>query len=429
MNYTYGWSKYNSSYKPMYSWERVYSAFQYRSNIDLNGYPITGAYSTYWGGGYVYEMRGKKSYVQGNLTLLQKSNWIDRNTRAVVIEFASFNPNIKLIVVAEIIVELLPTGGIVKSARFDTLSLFTEMTLFQKICGVLYLVFISFYVIQEISNVLNNGLSHLLQFWVLIEWALIFTSILSLSSFLMKSNESSKVSAFFKQTSGYGYYKLQNCVTLSLILDYSLAFCLVFGTLKFLKVFRFNKKLSFLGITLSNCVNELFAFGFMFLIIWISFAQLFHKFYHASALDLSTWFKALSTCFQMMLGKYNVFEILEVDATLGAIIYFIYNLMILIIIPLLISIINNSFRFIREETKNKQYDYHMVNHLDKKIKRIFNKRIEFASNDEIVYKDQFMSLNDKFDKLLILINDVRWISFSFLYLNYILFFLRCTLNN
>jgi hypothetical protein len=91
----------------------VYSAFQYRSNIDLNGYAIAGMYSTYSGGGYVYEMRGTKSFLKGNLTLLQNNNWIDRKTRAVVVEFAVFNPNINLTVVAEILFEFLPSGGII----------------------------------------------------------------------------------------------------------------------------------------------------------------------------------------------------------------------------------------------------------------------------------------------------------------------------
>jgi hypothetical protein len=39
-NYTYGWKSYNSSFKAAYSWERVYSAFQYRNSSELNGYPV-----------------------------------------------------------------------------------------------------------------------------------------------------------------------------------------------------------------------------------------------------------------------------------------------------------------------------------------------------------------------------------------------------
>ena len=39
-NYTYSWKSYNPSYKPTYSWERVYNACQYRNASELNGYPV-----------------------------------------------------------------------------------------------------------------------------------------------------------------------------------------------------------------------------------------------------------------------------------------------------------------------------------------------------------------------------------------------------
>ncbi len=65
-------------------------------------------------------MRGQKSYLQGNLTLLQLNSWIDSQTRAILIEFSIFNPNINLFGAAEIIVEFLPTGSILTSACFES---------------------------------------------------------------------------------------------------------------------------------------------------------------------------------------------------------------------------------------------------------------------------------------------------------------------
>ena len=55
---------------------RIYDEFQYRTASELNWYPVIGTYNSYVGGGNVYEMRGQKSYLQGNLTLLQFNNWI-----------------------------------------------------------------------------------------------------------------------------------------------------------------------------------------------------------------------------------------------------------------------------------------------------------------------------------------------------------------
>jgi hypothetical protein len=85
-NYNYSWKLYNSSYKPEYKFERVYQAFQYSSASELDGFPVSGIDDLFSSGGYVFEMRGQISYLKGNLTLLEKYNWIDRQTRAIIVD-------------------------------------------------------------------------------------------------------------------------------------------------------------------------------------------------------------------------------------------------------------------------------------------------------------------------------------------------------
>ena len=154
--YSYQWNAYNSSFKPVYNWERVHKAFQYHNSTDLNGFPLFGLYNNYWGGGYVYEMRGKMSYLQGNFSLLQNNSWIDRQTRAVFIEFSVYNPNINMFAVAEIIVEFLPSGTILTSSRFDPISLFnfyTGFAMLTLVCDIIYVLFIIYYMVIEIREI------------------------------------------------------------------------------------------------------------------------------------------------------------------------------------------------------------------------------------------------------------------------------------
>ena len=122
------------------------------------------------GGGYIYEMSGQKAYLEGNLTLLQINNWFDRQTRAVIIEFSVFNPNVNLIVVSEITIEFLPTGTIVTLFRFDPINLFANLSLFQTICHIIYILFIIYYSIKEIRQIFKQGRAYLFQFWTLVEW-------------------------------------------------------------------------------------------------------------------------------------------------------------------------------------------------------------------------------------------------------------------
>ena len=300
--------------------------FLNKTASELNGYPVVGTYNSYWGGGYVYEMRGQKSYVKGNLTLLQINNWIDRQTRAVIIEFSIFNPNINLIGVAEITVEFLPTGSIVTSSSFDPISVLTNLSLFQTVCHIIYMVFIIYYSIQEIRQFVKQGKVYLFQFWSYVEWSIILFSWTAFGLFFYRINAANAVGQFFTKTSGYGYFKLQNIAFWSLVLNYSLSFCIALGTLKFLKIFRFNKRISFLASTLSNCFHELKIFCIMFGYIYFSFVQLFYFFYHELMVQFSTIMRSMSTCFDIMLGKFQVQPLLQADSTFGPIFYCIYNI-------------------------------------------------------------------------------------------------------
>ena len=418
-NYSYNWDIYNSSFKPESSWDRIYHAFQYRSAAELNGYPVVGIYNSYWGGGYVYEMRGQKSYLQGNLTLLQKNKWIDRLTRAVIIEFSIFNPNINLIGVAEIVVEFLPTGTIIKSARFDPISLFSSLSQFSLVCDIIYLLFVVYYTIQEIRELYKQGKVYFLQFWAYIEWAIIIFSWIALGLYVYKIKVSSEVSQFFRETSGYAYYKTQNIVFWNLVLNYLFAVCIALGTLKCLKIFRFSKKISYLGSTLNNCAKELLGFCLMFFIVWISFAFLFNLYYEGKLLEFSTIIRSMTTCFDILLGKFHVDSLLVADSTFGPIFYFIFNVyVIFILITIFVSIINESFKVVREDSKKQ--DYHMINFLKNKL-GIKDERLSHSNQEknltstDKVYKDHLDFLPDKMDQLLNIINDVRCFYKKFLF--------------
>ena len=401
-NYNYSWKLYNSSYKPEYKFERVYQAFQYSSASELDGFPVSGIDDLFSSGGYVFEMRGQISYLKGNLTLLEKYNWIDRQTRAIIVDLSIFNPNINLIGVAEIIVEFLPTGTIVPSARFDPIQIFIHLSLFQLICHIIYMLFIIYYSIQEIRQFCKQGKMYLLQFWTFVEWSIIGFSWTAFGLFFYRINAADAVGKFFNQTSGYGYFKLQITAFWDLGLNYSLSFCIALGTLKFLKIFRFNKKISFLASTLRNCFKELISFGLMFGIIYFAFVQLFYFFYHKILYQFSTIMRSMVNCFEIMLGKFQVQPLLQADSLFGPIIYCTYNVCIIfILLTMFVSIINDSFKIIREDSKKQ--DYGMFEYMRDKIKSFFERKNE----NTIVYKDQIEYLTDKIDDLLLLVNDVK----------------------
>jgi hypothetical protein len=100
----------------------IHNAFLYKSSKQLDTYLYMGDHGTYGGGGYVYEFRGRLSYLRTNLSQLHQLEWIDEKTRAVMIQFSLYNPNVQLFTSVTFLIEFLSTGGVIPSVRFEPIS-------------------------------------------------------------------------------------------------------------------------------------------------------------------------------------------------------------------------------------------------------------------------------------------------------------------
>ncbi len=100
----------------------IHQAFIYQSSNKLDTYIYVGDYGTYNGDGYVYEFRGSLSNLRSNLSQLHQLEWIDKQTRAVIIQMSLYNPNVEMFTSATFLVEFLSSGGVYPTSRFEPLN-------------------------------------------------------------------------------------------------------------------------------------------------------------------------------------------------------------------------------------------------------------------------------------------------------------------
>ena len=157
-SYGFGWQTFSPTYVPPNGFQSIYDSFQFQTSENLQGLPLVGLHNTYEGNGYVYEMRGSLSYLRGNLSLLEAMSWIDEHTRAVFIEFASYNANINLLMVSTILVEFLPAGSVLTSFRFDPLNLFNDLAAnvaLKTVLALLVFAFVGYFMLQEVRHLVT----------------------------------------------------------------------------------------------------------------------------------------------------------------------------------------------------------------------------------------------------------------------------------
>jgi hypothetical protein len=68
--------------------------FKYTAASKLNGSTTASGVHVYTGGGYVLKVKGYITDFQDKMIALKKSNWIDNRTRAVIVEFTTYNAQV-----------------------------------------------------------------------------------------------------------------------------------------------------------------------------------------------------------------------------------------------------------------------------------------------------------------------------------------------
>lgn len=270
--------------------------YKFRTASSLDGYPYWGEMALYGGGGYVLKLNKDYSNMIADLIQLENEGWIDKYTRAIFLEFTVYNPSINLFSVSTLLAEFQPNGGVFSSFRFEPCNLLPYMNsalLFQVICEITYFAFTVFFVIKEITYIIKQKKQYFLQFWNLVDLGICVMSVTAIVIYFYRLFSINRLTEYFKETHGNEYMKFQYIGYWSEISNYIMGFLVFFATLKFMKLLRFNRKISLLSDTLKNSSKDLIHFSIILNVVFLAFIQVFYLVF-MSHLDIFKTF--VSSC-------------------------------------------------------------------------------------------------------------------------------------
>ncbi|CAF1222396.1 unnamed protein product, partial [Adineta steineri] len=329
----------------------ILKAFQYQSSKELDTYVYVGDYGTYSGDGYVYEFRGRLSDIKSNLSLLHQLQWIDSKTRAVIIQFTLYNPNVALYTSVTFLLEFLSASGVHSSARFEPLNFYVFTSLTQLICTIIYICFIIYFLIIEIKLLMKLKLKYFYEFWSIIQIGIISCSITSIIIYIWRSKEYNRLSSLFRETNGYVYVNLEMIVYVDDVLTSLLGFCCFFGTIKFIKFIRFNKSLRIFVQTLKYVTKELISFSLMFSIVFMAFLALFYLLFNSSIASCSSLLSTAQMLFETTLMSFDVTDFTGADPFLGPFCFSIFIIIVVFVcLSMFISILNDGFHHVEQNS-------------------------------------------------------------------------------
>ena len=379
------------------SYPNLSSSFQFTKSKYLKDSGYSGLFADYLSGGYVYRMAGDLSTVTNSLSALQKMNWIDQRTRAIFFDFTLYNPNVDLYAYCSFSFEILPSGTIIPFANIRIMNMWsTSREVLATGCMAAYLVVIGVLMAKEIKSYLSMRKAYFKQFWVYVDWTLFACSWTALPMYLYKIYALHSLLSDVAENH-ISYINLSNMVSWNSTLSYFLSFITFIATIKLIRLLRFNKKLSYLTNTIKRCTSDLTSFSVCFMVLYIAFVQLMFIIYNDRTLGYATFNKAMATNFLIILGKFDLRPFLSQNYAVGALIFAVYSIVIvMIMINVLVTIISDHFSKSRIEAK-KIKEASMFDHLQKKIKEVLpskNNRIDlYSAKSGVNYSDYVEHIN------------------------------------
>jgi hypothetical protein len=198
--------------------------------------------------------------------------------------------------------------------------------------------------LMEIESFFQLKLNYFRQFWSYIELGIIVCSWSSVGVYIWRYKESKRISHLFQQTNGYVYINLQLSAYVNDLLTFFYGFCCFFGTIKFLRLCRFNRRLSLFSETLRYAGKELLSFSLMFSIIFLSFLCLFYFLFISKLSSCSSLLHTTQMLFEITLFKFDSGQLTGAAIFLGPFCFSLFIILVVFIcMSMFLSIINDSF--------------------------------------------------------------------------------------
>ena len=190
---------------------------------------------------------------------------------------------------------------------------------------------------------------------------------------------------------------------------YFFGLCAFFTAIRLLKVLRLSMRIIVFLHAFKRSLRQLISFAFLFVAVWVGFSQAFYFLIGAKTTSFMATEKALTTGFQIMLGKFEakVFfdDSTSSDMWLPVALFICFNIfMIFVMICFFVILLLENFDLTRSDTELQRQDPELFAYLKAVCMQFmpFKKRrqIKDAESSNDVYTGFFDSLPSRIDDLM-----------------------------
>jgi hypothetical protein len=350
--------------------------YQSAGMLKSMGSGYSGQIASYGSGGYIQLLPSTHDEASAVIQNLQDNLWIDRGTRAVFIDFTLYNANINLFCVIRLVAELPPTGGVVPSWTLGTVKLIRYVTpsdYFVMACEVMFMLFVIYYIIEEIIEIKKVRLAYFKSFWNILDIIVLIVAICCCAFSLYRtSSVNTMLEKLLKNPDSYPDFTFL-CFW-QITYNSALAIMVFCCWVKVFKYISFNKSMTQLSSTLSKCAKDLAGFAVMFFIFFLAFAQLGYLLFGTQISNYSSVGQAVFTLFRLILGDFDFDALQQANRVLGPAFFVLYVFFVFfILLNMFLAIINDTYAEVKSDLAEQQNEFEMGEYFRKGASKMLEK--------------------------------------------------------
>ena len=334
--------------------------WEYNADRRFGGFDSWGRFAVYSGGGYIANLGYNRLTAKRIINDLKENRWIDRQTRAVLVEFSLYNPPSNLFAVMTYYFEVLPSGfadtfksyGILSLSATNSLAHSTYL-LFVLLFGILL---VCFFVVQCIK-LCRQKRSYFKSMWNLLDMLQILTASSAMLLQWMRTKVATKT---FEKLKNNPYLPVSFHRVLLLFEFEEVAICVttVIATLRLLKCFYFNPKIIVFTLTLRRLLKPIASFFMVFLITAMAHALLGFTAFGSSVDMFAQVHDGISFQFLMLLGQpFPVDKLKETNPIIGSLFFFTFFCSTsVIILNMFLAVINEYYTTSNADREGEDYE-------------------------------------------------------------------------
>lgn len=340
------------------------NAWKFTSYADALSMPVFGYYNTYSGGGYIAELDVNLDVSQKILEELFSELWVDRQTRAIIIEYTVFNANTNMFCYINLMAEFPETGGVLTYYLIRPFRIYQHtgaLGAYIFFNEMIFVIVVFIALIKVILKLRRLGSKYFSDSWHINEFFCLLTCLVAIAIYVLREVISRLTMTQFRENPKR-YVSFYHITIWDEVLVNIIGLLSFICTVRMIRILGYSKRSSDLMQVLKNAGKDLYYFSIMFFLLFAPFAIVAFVIFGPVLEDYRDMLVTTATLITCMIGRspFTEMRLMEpffAQVYFGSFIFF----EVFILLTMFLAILNESISAVRAE---EQVDYTQHDMLD-----------------------------------------------------------------